>query len=89
MHANFFGDVLDHHGAGVTQRRVRELRLTADNGLAGAQDGALTLLDVAHQLQGRAIALLHVILDVLLGAGLRQKLFVTLVRRRVGMSSRS
>src|SRR6266404_9913755 len=44
MHADFFGDLLDHHGLQSVVTVVEKFALPRDDGLADAQDGVLALL---------------------------------------------
>src|SRR6185312_5469984 len=80
MDANLLGHVFDHHRAQSIYAVLQELRLAADDGLAGAQNGALPLLDITDELQSRTIALLDVLLHLPLGIGLRQQLAVALIQ---------
>jgi hypothetical protein len=51
MHADLFGDLLDHHRLQVLDAALEKFALAAHDRLAGAQDGVLALLDVADQLE--------------------------------------
>src|SRR5260221_9637044 len=45
MHADFFRDILDHHGLQRIVTVVEKFALPRDDGLADAQDGVLALFD--------------------------------------------
>ena len=47
---------------------AEEIRLAPHDGLADFEDGLLALLDILHQLDGRGVALAHVVADFLGGA---------------------
>src|SRR5713226_3662577 len=64
MHADFFGDFLDHHGLQRVGAVVEKFTLPRDDGLAYAQDGVFALLDVFHQLNGGGKSFLHVIAHI-------------------------
>ena len=68
MNADLLGHFLDHHGPQRFDALVEKILLPPHNHFAGAQNRALALRDVAHQLHCGAEALLHVFLDFLLGA---------------------
>ena len=68
VNADLFRHFLDHHGAQAFHAQFQKLLLAADNDFAGAENGALALGNVAHQLHGGAEALLHVVLDLFVGA---------------------
>ena len=66
-------------GRSASTPLLQKLRLTTDDGLAGAQDGAFALLDVTNQLQCGAIALLDVLFDLTVGVRLRQHPAIALI----------
>src|SRR4029077_1589850 len=53
MHADFLGDILDHHWLQLINALVEEIALSADDCLANFHDDVLSLLDVFQQLYGR------------------------------------
>src|SRR6266850_5578325 len=67
MHADFFGDLLDHHRLQSVGAVVEKFTLARDYGLADAQDGVFALLDVFHQLDGGGESFFHVIADIAVG----------------------
>src|SRR5579863_9105318 len=60
MDAYLFGDLFDHHRAQSFNSLVEEVLLAANDHFAGPQDRALTLRDIAHELESGAEALLHI-----------------------------
>src|SRR6266853_2258844 len=68
MHADFFGDLLDHHRLQSVGAVVEKFTLARDYGLADPQNGVFALLDVFHQLNGGGESFLHVIAHVAVGS---------------------
>ena len=64
MHADFFGDILDHHRLQLIDSLVQEFALPPDDRLANFHDDVFPLLDVLQQLHRGLEAVLDVVLDV-------------------------
>ena len=64
MHADFFGDLLDHHGLEVINTFFQKILLTGDDAVADFGDGLLALLDILDQLNSTLVALLHVVAGI-------------------------
>ena len=64
MHADFFGDLLDHHRLQLVDALFEEILLPGDDGVADLGDGLLALLDVLDQLDGALVALFDVVAGV-------------------------
>src|SRR6266436_4003066 len=64
MHADFFGDFLDHHGFQGIRTVIEKFALARDDRLADAQDGVLALLDVFHQLNRGSESFFYVVAHV-------------------------
>src|SRR5712672_1536294 len=73
MHADFFGDLLDHHGLQRVGTVVEKFTLARDDGLADTQDSVFALLDVFHQLNGGGESFLHVIAHIAVGSVAHQQ----------------
>src|SRR6185437_12938712 len=84
VHPNFLRHFLDHQRPQRLDAFLKELLLAADDDLACAQDGALALGDVAHELHGGAEALLHVLLDFAIGALAAEHLAVAAAEAKAG-----
>src|ERR1700733_8297870 len=84
MDADFFRHFLDHHRFQGVHAALQELALAAHDGFAGSQDSVLALLDVAHQLQGRAVTLFDVFLYVPLCPFLREQLAIAMIEAQGG-----
>ena len=67
MHADFFGDFLDHHGLQMIGAVIEEISLAPQDRLADALNGVLALFDIFHQLDGSGETFLDVIADVAVG----------------------
>src|SRR5580698_2578934 len=67
MHANLFGDFLDHHRLQLVYTLVEEIALALQDRIAHAQNRLLALLDVFDELDGRLVALLNVIANIFFG----------------------
>ena len=66
MHANIFGDFLDHHRLQLVNAALQEIELAPHDRLADFEDGLLALLDVLHELDRAGISFLDVIADFLI-----------------------
>ena len=73
MHADFFGDFLDHHGLQRVRAVNEEIALARDDRLADAQNRVLALLDIFHQLDRGGEAFFDVVAHVAVGGILHQQ----------------
>src|SRR5271157_167627 len=67
VNADLLGHFLDHHGTERLNALLEKILLAVHNDLAGTQDCALALGDVAHELHRGAEALLNVLLHLFVG----------------------
>jgi hypothetical protein len=77
MHTYFFGDFFNHHGLQGVLPMIEKFSLPRDDGLAHAQDGVLSLLDVFHQLDSGGETFLDVVAHVAIGSVFNQQAAVS------------
>ena len=73
MHANFFGDLLNHHGLQLVDAFFEEILLPGEDAVADFDDGLLALLDVLDQLDGALVAFFDVVARVFVVGSLVSK----------------
>ena len=83
MHANFFGDLLDHHGLEVVDAFFQKIVLAGHDAITDLGNGLLALLDILDQLDGALVALFHVIARVLIVGFAGQQFFVCRVEAKL------
>ena len=68
MDSYFLRHLLDHHRPQSLDAKFKKILLAAHNHFAGAQNRALALRDIAHQLHCGAKTLLHIVFDLAVSA---------------------
>ena len=84
MDTDFLGDFFDHHGLELIDAPFEEILLARDNRIAHFHDRLLALLDVLDQLNGRFVALFHVIARVAIVTVSGEQPFVGGVQAQLG-----
>jgi len=87
MHADLFGDFLNHHRFKLVDAFFQEVLLPGHDGIANLGDGLLALLDVLDELDGALVALFDVVTRVFVVGVAGQQAFVSGFRRSTGTSS--
>src|SRR6266849_6066952 len=65
MYTHLLGHLFNHHRLQLIDPVSQKIALALHNALANLEDGMLALLDILHELDGRGVALFHVVPDFL------------------------